>query len=307
MRRAQSMCWQGSPPAIGSSSSTARWNARAGDGFALNHMNTLSRRLGARNYSTAFIGGLLMQATLDCPLDLLKTRSVWRQWDGGKWVCGLSYIGRTRPCVLYSIGSNFDASFEADVQKHVRRHRGAGCDVHIYDPTLPYKSKHGQGDAKVEAFRRNLQRDRVGALHLIGLSADANSTELTMRTRRREVRMPMQTLEQMLRANGHTCVDILKIDVDGAESGTLLKTDWSALCVGLILLEHHGRLIQKVRHEPYRVSHALHDVRRLERAGFRLYSSEVVCAYCEGQTELAFINVSWAREMLALEPAISAP
>ena len=41
----------------------------------------------------------------------------------------------------------------------------------------------------------------------------------------------------------------------------------------------------------------------LESAGFALYASEMVCAKCQGQAELAFINVSWARELARLGPA----
>ena len=45
---------------------------------------------------------------------------------------------------------------------------------------------------------------------------------------------------------------------------------------------------------------ALANVRRLEQSGLLLYSQEVVCPFCDGATELAFINVTWAREMITV-------
>ena len=155
-------------------------------------------------------------------------------------MCGLSYLGRVRPCVVYSIGSNFDDTFESDLQRLVRTVRaGVGCDVEIYDPTLATKK---YGSIKVQAFREKLARDRTGRLHLIGLAGDA-----VLKDRKGHVgKEPMLTLPQMLASNNHTCVDVLKIDVDGAESSTLRDTDWSSMCIGMLLLEHHGRNIQKL-------------------------------------------------------------
>jgi len=272
--------------------SRAHLRMKERDDFANRPEFVLSRRLVARNFSTSFNSGVLMQPVFECPLDLVKTRGVRLRWDGGKWMCGLSFLGRARPCVVYSIGSNFDDAFESDVQRFVRAARGgAGCDVEIYDPTLEAKK---YGSAKVKDFREKLAKDRTGSLHLIGLWSGDNAS-----LRRRAGKLPMLTLPQMLASNNHTCVDVLKIDVDGAEIGTLRDTDWSSMCIGMLLIEHHGRNIQKITGK-YTIAHALANIRRLERAGLLLYSQEVVCPYCDGATELAFINVTWAREMLAL-------
>ena len=276
--------------------SRAHMRMRERDDFANRPEFVLSRRLVARNFSTSFNGGVLMQPVFECPLDLVKTRGVRLRWDGGKWMCGLSFLGRARPCVVYSIGSNFDDTFESDVQRLVRTARaGTGCDVEIYDPTLEAKK---YGSIKVKGFREKLARDRTGSLHLIGLSGDAGGAVLRDNKRQE---LPMLTLPQMLSSNNHTCVDVLKIDVDGAESSTLRATDWSSMCIGMLLLEHHGRNIQKITGKAYTIAHALANVRRLEQAGLLLYSQEVVCPYCDGATELAFVNVTWAREMTMLE------
>ena len=65
----------------------------------------------------------------NCPL--LKER-VGRIGDGGKWVCGVkSNLLQTAGCLVYSLGSAGDTSFEdAMMQSTV-------CEVHTFDPTLP--------------------------------------------------------------------------------------------------------------------------------------------------------------------------
>ena len=96
-----------------------------------------------------------------------------------------------------------------------------------------------------------------------------------------------------------------RAQVDGAELEVLRTAPWASLCVGLLLFELHPRLIER-RHRwrgvngytPGGLSGALADVRRLEQAGFWLYSSEMVCGRCRA-VELAFINASWAHELLS--------
>ena len=55
--------------------------------------------------------------------------------DGGKVFCNIS--GLAPPCVVYSLGSNGDYSFENDVL------RATKCDVHTFDCTYPGGSVDG--------------------------------------------------------------------------------------------------------------------------------------------------------------------
>ncbi|KAG0195726.1 hypothetical protein BGX28_000735, partial [Mortierella sp. GBA30] len=54
------------------------------------------------------------QPAFNCPHELQR---VGRFNDGGKWVCGLSLLskGRTKKCVVYSMGVFDDSSFEAEL------------------------------------------------------------------------------------------------------------------------------------------------------------------------------------------------
>ena len=65
--------------------------------------------------------------------------------------------------------------------------------------------------------------------------------------------------------------------------GVLRHTPWASLCVGLLLFELHPKLIERSHargYVPGGALGALTDVRRLEAAGFQLYSAEMVCGKC---------------------------
>jgi hypothetical protein len=108
----------------------------------------------------------------------------------------------------------------------------------------------------------------------------------------------------MLASNGHRadsglCVDILKVDVEGVESSLLRHTQWSRLCLGILLIEVHAEHIERRERAAFTLGELMSGVRRLEAAGMMLYSSEVVCGQCNGQAELGFVNVTWLRERVA--------
>ena len=308
--------------------------------------------MASLDFSSFYGGAVIGQAPFDCPVGLTKTRSA--NHDGGKWMCGLELVGKSQPCVVYSLGSNFDTSFEEDVQDTVvLGGRRGGCSLHIYDPTLRGRNETGHADLsgeRLRRFRMRLKAQSIGTLHEIAFSH--NTDTVTMRIESLGTRTyPAMSLQRMLAANGHqhTCIDVLKVDVEGAEGAMLAATRWSELCIGMIVVELHSRLIedyqrtrqQEQQHDskqlrapvitatdggradkgngipnpsgqplgtaqqrrafhakhPFRVADAISLVHRLESAGFMHYSSELVCAWCPGQMELGFVNVSWLRVM----------
>ena len=308
-----------------------------------------SKRLGT------FYGGILvLQRIFECPVDLVKTIHVAKQLDGGKWLCGLNLV--PQHCVVYSLGSNYDASFEQYIQKHVRK----PCKVHIYDPTLRV-----QGDSKLAAFRETMRESLRATVHEVGLATSASGGSVQIRLFNQKDRrrwstnktdhemasFPAQTLEEMFASNGHDgrCVDIVKVcrrilehwlsvsmphpprslhlptiripssmqttprdtngthrlwchpsqvDVEGVEGALFRSTQWSRLCIRILLVEVHAEQIEKREKQAYTVGELANAIQRLERAGLMLYSSEVVCGNCNGQAELGFVNVTWLRKAL---------
>ena len=51
-----------------------------------------------------------------------------------KYVCGAQLLGQQQ-CVVYSFGSNGEVTFERDMIEK------AGCEVHVFDPTLNEEQK----------------------------------------------------------------------------------------------------------------------------------------------------------------------
>lgn len=271
-------------------------------------MGQTGHTLRNQNLSTSFNGAMLMQPPFQCPLDLSKSVSARQQWDGGKWMCGLRALSRRRHpwrnCTVLSIGSNFDASFEAFVQSRARA-RKQRCDIHIFDPTLE-KAK-----GRLDRFKAFLRDKGIGQLHEVALASSEADRELVLKGRRVPARTLPQLIQDTFAGDARGCVDILKFDVEGTELGVLRNTPWRQLCVGLLLFELHPPLLESTHvpspHVPgWRGTHgyvpggplgALTDIRRLEAAGFMLYSSEMVCGRCRS-VELALINVTWAKETI---------
>ena len=92
----------------------------------------------------------------NCPL--LKER-VGRLGDGGKWVCGLRALLEDRPCIVYSVGSNGETTFEVDMLNRT------SCEVHTFDPTLSNETQSSMAAAVPEM-----------QFHPIGIGRGENTT-----------------------------------------------------------------------------------------------------------------------------------
>ena len=266
----------------------------------------------------------MLAPTFTCPVDLVKTLSVNSRFDGGKWLCGLNYIGRrtlkpttnqdrATSCVVYSFGSNFDISFESYIDSIVNKtsHGTAGCEVHIFDPTLRHS-----GSERMHPFMKELRRrssiSPPWTLHEVALAGEEGVSTLTISLNLGKnklannrgvstVTYPAATLRSILQGRGghkqHRCVDVLKVDVEGAESGVLSNTPWRSLCVGLLLLELHVGTIENRERKHFTLGRAVSYIRTLEAAGLHHYSSEPVCDKCHA-VELGFVNASWLRNLV---------
>lgn len=56
----------------------------------------------------------------------LHERRVGKLGDGGKWICDPHRIKNQEDCLVYSVGSNNDFSFEQSVLDHIGHH----CEIH---------------------------------------------------------------------------------------------------------------------------------------------------------------------------------
>ena len=82
--------------------------------------------------------------------------------------------------------------------------------MHIYDPTLQFKSRHGLGAFQVRQFVSKLNASGIRpGLHEVALTPDGDPSRTSTTFGKHTV--PSMTLEQMMASNGNSCVDILKI------------------------------------------------------------------------------------------------
>jgi len=205
--------------------------------------------------------------------------------DGGKYICGMARIAAKKSCAVYSFGINSDSSFEADVLQ-----RGPGCEVFGYDFSVqsfgPEITAHSQLASRAHFFPWALgHTDKHGPMD----------------------DPPTYTLESLMRINGHTFIDILKIDIEGAEFEALdalvdAYATRGVLPFGQLQLEIHASGETDYKHFPK----FLKWWERLEAIGLRPFFSEPNLVYVNiirgvmpDLVEYSFINTRGHHELIA--------
>lgn len=132
--------------------------------------------------------------------------------DGGKWVCDPQRIDPD-DCLVYSIGSNNDFSFEKQVQQTISRN----CEIHTFD----------MGDYAAEA------REAGGNItyHQTAFG-DGHKIE----------DMPTKSLSAIIKELGHEhrVIDVFKIDCEGCEYVALKNMLNANVTLRQIQMEIHG-------------------------------------------------------------------
>ncbi|KAJ6618672.1 methyltransferase domain-containing protein [Mycena sp. CBHHK59/15] len=208
-------------------------------------------------------------AAFNCPHEVERHGALG---DGGKWVCGLSRVEHKPDCIVYSVGINHESSFEAEILSNT-----AGCEIWGYDFTV---NSFGPQIPAAQAPRTHF--------HPYGLAGtDRHAPDDNPK---------MYTLESLMKMNGHTHIDILKIDIERWEFETLAAlikpylASGKPLPFGQLQLEVH---IWDMTFEEYLAWWEM-----LEAAGLRPFWTEPNLVYQNynraGSTDLAeysFLNI----------------
>jgi len=200
--------------------------------------------------------------------------------DGGKWVCGIERLARQKKCVVYSFGINGESSFEAALLE-----RAPGCEVWGYDFTVNSFGPEIERVSSLKA-RSHFQPWALGGQNAHGPGDNPK----------------YYTLDALMKLNGHDFIDVLKIDIEGAEFSTLTTfldvnrpkntfTSMTTLPIGQLQLELHAW-------DDYANFGFFHDWWvALEDAGLRPFWTEpnlVYVNYDNGKARLAeysFMNI----------------
>lgn len=126
--------------------------------------------------------------------------------DGGKVVCNpraLQHLHVHRPCVIYSFGVRGDISFEYEILS-----RAPKCTIYAFDPTVA-----GLPRGIDAAIKNRIVFTKLG----LGGRDDERLRE----------GQELRTLATHMKNNGHTHIDLLKVDVEGSEWACFLGADLS--------------------------------------------------------------------------------
>ncbi|KIM32136.1 hypothetical protein M408DRAFT_214418 [Serendipita vermifera MAFF 305830] len=213
--------------------------------------------------------------TFSCPFPV---RRIGTLGDGGKYVCGFHRVtqgrGPERQCVVYSFGVSDESSFEAEILASTNN-----CQVYGYD----FSVKHWGPQ-----LHNNPAYD--GRVHFEPYKLGGKDDSFSI--------PEVHTLGGLMQMNGHTFIDILKIDIEGSEFdllNTLLDAHFASgnnepLPFGQLQLEIH------LWHNNLNFNEFLTFWERLEKAGLRPFWTEPNLIWVNalgqkpGLSEWSFIN-----------------
>jgi len=133
--------------------------------------------------------------TFDCPHELERVGSLG---DGGKWICGMSRIEDKPSCIIYVFGLDWASSWEAELLSRTQH-----CEIWGYDASGAEKfGWQITGDLR---YRTHFAQFQLGP-------KDSHGPDDSPK---------IYTLDTLMRMNGHSHIDILKIDIEGWEFETM--------------------------------------------------------------------------------------
>ncbi len=169
-------------------------------------------------------------------LDLRCDSRVQLGVDGCDWTVCPDRIGPGS--VVYCVGVGFDASFDLAMIERF------GLEVHAFDPTprcLEWVRDQDLPDAW--RFHEYGLAAEDGELNLYTPAKDAHVSFMSMPTSpdAEALAMPVRKLSTIMDELGHDRVDVLKMDIEGAEYDVIEDIAASGVEVGQLLVEfHHG-------------------------------------------------------------------
>ena len=222
------------------------------------------------------------EPTVRCP-----SLRVFGHGDGRKTLCGFRdmILKKTRPVIVYSFGSNNEDSFERAIIKECDE-VGRACFVSTFDPTSAPPPK----SLEIENYD----------FFSVGLGASDGLDRVCVTVSCKEdgefLIRPVRTLGSIMYALNHNYVDVLKVDIEGAEFSSFLsvvtaddeeKCSWRNLP-----LSNVAQLSMEIHWPDAGESMVRSLFERLHQCGFRVFFKEVNELYPRG-AEFSFINTNF--------------
>ena len=215
--------------------------------------------------------GINYRPEVDCPGQVFLGSKY-----GGWWVCP---SGFSPSSIIYSFGVGDDISFDLAM---IERYK---VQVYAFDPT-PRSIKWLQSQKLPELFHffdYGLAKfDGTAKLYPNTKPNSRRNSHSLLRRRTGEAKgldVQFHRLKTIMNELGHEKIDVLKMDIEGAEYEVIDDLLVSQINIGQILVEFHHNKFQKIG-----VADTKKAIRKLQGSGFKLFSVS------EKQVEFSFIR-----------------
>jgi Methyltransferase domain len=134
--------------------------------IALHSWQSNRQKIGTHGSTGAIYFQENWEPTWSCEYD----QRIGNQGDGGKWICDAYKLADTKRCIVLSVGSNNDFSFEIAIHELY-----PNCEIHTFDHTIvprgvpPFVNFHATGLGPVDILDKNITTLK-SALAAAGLS-----------------------------------------------------------------------------------------------------------------------------------------
>jgi len=197
---------------------------------------------------------------------LAKTVNINKKWYGNKY--GGFYLCPeflNKNSIVYSLGIGEDISFDLEV---INQHN---CQIFGFDPTpksINWIKNHQSLPSKFKFFEYGIA-DRSGMIdfylpkntkYVSGSFIKQNNVN-----EKHKIEVEMKSWEDIVNTLGHKKIDVLKMDIEGAEYNVLDNILISSVLINQILIEFHDRFFEdgKLR--------TINAVKKLKEHGYEIY------------------------------------
>lgn len=144
--------------------------------------------------------------------------------------------------IVYSFGIGEDLSFSEDVERKLK------AEIYAYDPTpqaIEFVKRHPLGKNGHFHFEEIglSDKDEKAMFYIKPANSKDVSGSIIPRDNLEKdgIEVEMQSIESISKKNGHTCIDILKMDVEGSEFKVIEGLKGCKVEIKQICLEVHDR------------------------------------------------------------------
>lgn len=209
----------------------------------------------------------LIEPVLGCEDETRFGAGTFNTGDGPKFVCGVGLLSRYDHCVVYSIGSAYDFTFEVAVRQVAEQ-----CEIHTFDGTMNLSSRPLPEEVHVNNIN----------FHNWNIVSDCDATKYDA---------PSKCIQDTLKLLQHekSVLTWLKIDCEGCEYSVIPQIVRTSR-IDQVMMEVHGTNAEQI----------MHLFQTLRDAGIEVFHKERNHWGCDGYrcVEFSLMSLAYAKRVL---------